>query len=486
MAYCEQAPKPAVLLSAIRAIGYSFETAVADIIDNSISAQAKNIRIFSEPSGEPYFAFLDDGTGMTKGELRNALLLGSDRSEKCDAPMELGRFGLGLKSASFSQCRCFTVVTKQEATINAMSFSLDDVEASGTWRTAILDKSELKKVPEVGRLLQYEHGTLVVWRDFDRLRVNTTNFETSFRRLVKMAKSHVEYVFHRFYDEIGIYFNEEHVEKRDPFLLDSYGMQQEGRGVSVEVDGHKIHITPYSLPYASALSQDERRLLGNPKSIYDEQGLYLYRNRRLIAWGSWFRTEVRSELNKLARVKVDIPSSLDEIWMLDVKKSSAKIPDKIRDSIRIAVGDSVSRSRGAVSKPGEREAMAEHKVWIRELKGVNAVEYVINRENPTYKVLRSSLSGDELALFEQFVDDVQDYLPKHQIHIDQAGDLVISNGEEKDANISAKMADLIRKLRIVEGESDRQRMLDRYLTFESYRCLKPHKAAILEEARNDG
>ena len=176
MTYCEQAPKPAVLLSAIRAIGYSFETAVADIIDNSISAQAKNIRIFSEPSGEPYFAFLDDGTGMTKDELRNALLLGSDRSEKCDAPMELGRFGLGLKSASFSQCRCFTVVTKQGAAINAMSFSLDDVEASGTWRTAILDKSELKKVPEVGRLLQYEHGTLVVWRDFDRLRVNTTNF----------------------------------------------------------------------------------------------------------------------------------------------------------------------------------------------------------------------------------------------------------------------------------------------------------------------
>ena len=184
--------------------------------------------------------------------------------------------------------------------------------------------------------------------------------------------------------------------------------------------------------------------------------------------------------------KVDIPSSLDEIWMLDVKKSSAKIPDKIRDSIRIAVGDSVSRSRGAVSKPGEREVMAEHKVWIRVLKGVNAVEYVINRENPTYKALRSALSGDELALFEQFVDDVQDYLPKHQIHIDQAGDLVISNGKEKEANISAKMADLIRKLRIVEEESDRQRLLDRYLTFESYRCLKPHKAAILEEARNDG
>ena len=141
MKYCEQAPKPAVLLAAIRAIGYSFETAVADIIDNSISAMAKNIRIFSEPSGEPYFAFLDDGTGMTQGELRNALLLGSDRSGKVDAPMELGRFGLGLKSASFSQCRCFYVVTKQGATVNAMSFCLDDVERSGKWRTAVFSGS---------------------------------------------------------------------------------------------------------------------------------------------------------------------------------------------------------------------------------------------------------------------------------------------------------------------------------------------------------
>ena len=486
MTYCEQAPKPAVLLSAIRAIGYSFETAVADIIDNSISAQAKNIRIFSEPSGEPYFAFLDDGTGMTAEELRNALLLGSDRSKKCDAPMELGRFGLGLKSASFSQCRRFTVVTKQGGDANAMLFSLDEVESSGAWRTAILDKSEQKFVPEVERLLKYDHGTLVVWNDFDRLRKNTANFETSFRRLVKMAKSHVEYVFHRFYEEIGIYFNEERVEKRDPFLLDSYGMQQEGRGVSVDVDGHKIRITPYSLPYANTLSQEELKLLGNPKSIYDEQGLYLYRNRRLIAWGSWFRTEVRSELNKLARVKVDIPPSLDEIWMLDVKKSSAKIPDKIRESIRIAVGDSVSRSRGAVSKPCEREFMAEQKVWIRGLKGKNAVEYAINRENPIYKALRASLSERDLALFEQFVNDVQDYLPKHQIHIDQASDLVIANGENKEANVGAKMADLIRKLKAVEDESDRLFLLDRYLTFESYSCLKPHRAEILEEVCCDG
>ena len=486
MRYCEQAPKPAVLLGAIRAIGYSFETAVADIIDNSLSAGAKNVRIFSEPACEPYFAFLDDGSGMTEGELRNALLLGSDRSGKFDSQMELGRFGLGLKSASFSQCRTFFVVTKQGEETHAMAFSLDDVEKSGSWRTAILDKAEWISVPEVKRLLQYEHGTLVVWRDFDRLRKNSSNFEGSFRRAVKLAKGHVEYVFHRFYDDVAISFNEERIEKRDPFLLDSYGMQQEGRSVPVDIDGHKILITPYSLPYANALSLEERKLLGNPKSIYDEQGLYLYRNRRLIAWGSWFRTEVRSELNKLARVKVDIPSSLDDVWMLDVKKSSAKIPDRIRDRIRIAVGDSVSRSRGAVSKPSEREAMAEHKVWIRDLKSDNTVEYKINRDNPAYKTLQSTLSNENLALFEQFVDDLQDYLPKHQIHIDQAGDVTIVNGEMSPENLESRKASLIRRLKDFDAESDRVYVLDRYLSFENYKPLRPYKAEILEEVRHEG
>lgn len=485
MKFADQSPPPSALLFAIRAIGYTFESAVADIIDNSISAGATEINILASPYDEPYFAFLDNGCGMDAAELKNALQLASDRSQKPDAELELGRFGLGLKSASFSQCRRFYVVSVKAGKINAMTYGLDDVEQSGKWRTGILEKNEWRRLPEVERLMQYEHGTLVIWNDFDRLSKNTSNFESSFRRAVEQAKKHVEYVFHRYYDNVAIYFYGDRIEKRDPFLLDSYGTQQEGRAIDIDVDGHKVRITPYSLPYANTLNSDQLKLLGNPKSIYDEQGLYLYRNKRLIAWGSWFRTEVRSELNKLARVKVDIPSSLDEVWMLDVKKSSAKIPDKIKEKIRVAISDSIDRSRGAVKKPSEKESMAEHKVWQRTIVDKTSVRYAINQANPLLVAIRSVLDSKALSLFDQFVNEVQDYLPKHQIHIDQAGDKKIVNGDVQAGNIASRISKLAAKIRDVEDLKDRMYMLDRYLAFETHADLKQYKTRILKEA-SDG
>ena len=484
MKFIEQNPHPSSLLFAIRAIGYNFETAVADIIDNSISAGATEIKMYSEPSGNAYFAFLDNGCGMSNEELRNALLLGSDRAHKPDSELELGRYGLGLKSASFSQCRRFYVVSKKDSLVSAMTFGLDDVEASGKWRTGLLTKSEYTGLPEVSRLLNQDRGTLVIWQDFDKLNKNTSNFEVSFRRAVDHEKKHVEYVFHRFYAEIAIFFNEDRVEERDPFLMQSYGMQQEGRGLETMLDGHKIRIAPFSLPYANSLNDSQRRLLGNPKSIYDEQGLYLYRNRRLIAWGSWFRTEVRSELNKLARVRVDIPSALDDIWMLDVKKSSAKIPDKLKDKIRIAISDSVFRSRGAVKKPSEKEALAEHRVWERTLRDQTSVEYRINRNNPLYVSLRSALPSKELGLFEQFVEELEDFIPKFQIHVDQAGDKKIVNGISSSLDESARVAKLVGKICDAADPDDREYLLDKYLAFETYMDLRPRRAAILKEVRN--
>jgi len=485
MKYCDQDPDPSTLLFAIRAIGYSFETAVADIVDNSISAEAKNVHIYYDPAGEPYFAFLDDGHGMDSSELKNALRVGSDRRGRPDSEVELGRYGLGLKSASFSQCRHFSVVSKQNSAVCAMTFDLDDVEASGKWRTRVLSQVEWRLIPEVSRLLNYGTGTLVVWQNFDKILNVTTRFEASFRKVVEQAKKHVEYVFHRFYDDVSIFFNENRVERRDPFLLESYGLQQQGRGIDKLLDGHKITITPFSLPYANSLTADEKQLLGNPKSIYDEQGLYLYRNRRLIAWGSWFRTEARSELNKLARVRVDIPSALDDMWQLDVKKSSAKIPDKLKEAINLAINDSVRRSRGAVAKPSVREAMAEHKVWDRRSVEGGSVEYSINRNNPLYATLKGMLKSEELSLFEEFVCEIEDFLPKFQIHIDQSTDKKISNGDALSGNERDLVSKLIGRVCRVDPE-DREVLLDRYLAFETYMRLRPRRSELLKEIRHHG
>jgi len=419
------------LLTGLRAIGYSFSTAVADIMDNSISALATEIHIYSDPlADEPYFCFLDNGYGMSRNELDNAMLPGSDRDAKEDSEIELGRFGLGLKSASLSQCRNFTVASKKFGKINAMSFNLDVIEQANKLLLIQLSQEEIDVLPHIQELKKYESGTLVIWTNFDKIEDSAKNFEDSFRSVVAESKKHVEFVFHRFYNQIAIYYNEKRIERRDPFLLESVGRQQTGRTTNINIDGSIITVIPYTLPFANTLSSDEKALLGNPKSIYDDQGFYLYRNKRLISWGGWMRMGIRSELNKLARIQIDIPSSLDAVWTLDVKKSSAKIPDKIKERIKMAIEDSVSRSKRTTRFPGVKEQSVECKVWDRINEHEGRVRYQINRNLPAIAALNEALGENERHLLEIVLSQIECYLPKYSISNDNMDALTITNSGE--------------------------------------------------------
>ena len=384
------------LMFGLRSMGYSFSTAVADIIDNCIPAGATRIDIHSDPLATiPYFCVLDNGHGMNRKKLDNAMLPGSDRSDVPDSDIELGRFGLGLKSASLSQCREFIVASKAFGKLNCMSFDLDVIEDKNKLFLKELSLDEIDVLPHIDDLKKYESGTLVIWTKFDNIENSAKTFEDSFRALVGESKRHIELTFHRFYNEIEIYYNGKRIEKRDPFLLDSIGRQQTGRTTPINYKGSTITVTPYTLPFAKTLTADEKALLGNPKSIYEEQGFYIYRNRRLIISGTWLRMGIRSELNKLARIKVDIPSALDSVWMLDVKKSSAKIPDKIRDRIKMSVEESIVRSKRTIRNPGVKEAAPQFTVWERLSESDGNVKYQINRDLPIVKGLLASLNDEQ-------------------------------------------------------------------------------------------
>lgn len=472
------------LLTGLRAIGYSFSTAVADIIDNSVSAKATIVNTYFDPiADEPFFCIVDNGCGMNFAELNNAMLPGSDRTDKEDSELELGRFGLGLKSASLSQCREFIVASKRFGKINAMSFDLDVIEDCRLM-LKILSKEEIEELPYINLLQSYESGTIVLWKKFDKIESTTKNFENRFRSIVAEAKKHVEFVFHRFYNDIEIYFNNKRIEQRDPFLIGSFGRQQTGRTSTIRIGKSIITVTPYTLPFANSLTSEEKALLGNPKSIFDEQGFYIYRNKRLISWGNWMRMGVRSELNKLARIQVDIPSSLDEVWTLDVKKSSAKIPDIIKNQIKAAVEDSIVRSKRTTRFPGVKEQTPEVRVWDRINEHEGKIRYQINRDIPAIVALNGILGEREKELFEMVLSQIECYLPKYSISNDNMDALTIVNtGDDAEEERLIKEIEMIISLC---DEEIKVELLDAIFAAENYQKLIGRKDEIKRRILGDG
>lgn len=479
----ELIPQAKALINGIRAIGYSFSTAVADIIDNSISAFATNVEIYSDPlDKEPYFCILDNGNGMDEKELLNAMIFGSDRNNKKESPDDLGRFGLGLKSASLSQCRYLLVISKQDKSLNAMAYDLDLVEKENKWILQKLPLEEIQKEPCFDELMKHETGTLVIWKKFDKLKINAKDFEDSFRNTISEAKKHVELVFHRFYNKVSIFFNGKRIEKRDPFLISS-PKKQTGRETPINVNGEKILVIPHTLPNANTLSGEERALLGNPKSLHDEQGFYIYRNERLIIWGSWLHMGYKSELNKLARVQVDIPSTLDDMWMLDVKKSSAKIPDSIKEQIRYAIEDSIVRSNKTNRYQGTKELRELDPVWERKILRDGFVKYEINRQNPLFTTLYEAIGEHEKEMLNDLMSQLECYIPQDRIMNDKYDSISIVNTAD-DIEEETLIQQVVKILSMSDNE-DKESFLKVILNMQCYRKIASRAEEIIRRLNND-
>ena len=171
-------PNASSLIESMRSIGYSFETAIADIIDNSISGDAKQVDIFLNSSdGQPYIQIIDNGLGMNNEELIEAMRLGSKNPTEERLKSDLGRFGLGLKSASFSQCRVLTVISKKDKQINGYQWDLDLVQRTDKFSIRKLRKNEIEEISNINILYQFSHGTIVQWQNFDRISSASQNLE---------------------------------------------------------------------------------------------------------------------------------------------------------------------------------------------------------------------------------------------------------------------------------------------------------------------
>ena len=342
-------PYAPTLIESTRAIGYSLEAAVADIIDNSIAADARNINIFFFPIGEEYIAILDDGTGMNEAGLDVAMQYGSKNPTEVRDSKDLGRFGLGLKTASLSQCRCLTVVTKQDDCIYARRWDIDHVSDVGEWSLLILEQDELRNLPHIENLLELQSGTLVIWQHLDRLKSGELDFESVMGRKVDTVRDHISLVFHRFLsgeagiNRITIGINDEAVLPADPFLRKKSNQPMDDEVLIIR--GERIIVRAYILPHISKMTSSEIKQLGGKEGLRRQQGFYVYRNKRLLVWGTWFRMMRQGDLSKLARVQVDIPNTLDDLWTLDIKKSTAIPPAEVRRNLEIIIERIAEKSK---------------------------------------------------------------------------------------------------------------------------------------------
>lgn len=411
-------PYPASLIESLRNIGYSLETAIADIIDNSITAGAREIKIrFAWNSGSPWLGIIDNGSGMTKNELISAMRFGSMNPLETRAEKDLGRFGLGMKTASFSQCRHLTVLSKQGDQISCYEWDLEKLSRSDNsgWKLGFLDEKEILRRKELTKiyneaLSHSDSGTIVYWAELDRIidQVSSSKQESHLNALIDDTRKHLELVFHRYLSpgpgkkKITITVNGDELEAYSPFNIRNRATQELPEQ-KIMLEGETIVVRPYVLPHNNKVSRQEYQQYSGEGGYLHNQGFYVYRNRRLIIKGTWFRLIKKIELNKLIRVMIDIPNSLDYLWKIDVKKSAASPPEIIKKELKQVISR-IERSGQLVYRQRGRKLSTNinYPVWNR-IVSAGTISYHINREHPLVERLLDIIPTEQKALLGNLI-----------------------------------------------------------------------------------
>lgn len=349
-------PSAARLTTSLRDIGYDFPSAVADLVDNSVAAGAARVDVVIEFDGVGSRVFIvDDGRGMSANGLLEAFRFGSRREY---AHNELGRYGLGLKTASLSQCRSVTVCSRTSAgqrRIATRSLDLDLIVEFDDW--LVVDPGRTPGVRRAHEWLTESPGTVVIWEKLDRVlpadRPDGGWARRRFESLTGQTAQHLAMVFHRFLEGVGdrqvvLTVNGEKVRPWDPFASGEEATRELPRqrfelstgGVSGHVDLRRF-ILPTRERFSSA---EEFERLSGPQRWNRQQGLYIYRADRLVQWGGWAGLRAIDEHTKLARASVDFSTDLDDAFTINVAKRRVSLPAELRPMLERPVTEACQRA----------------------------------------------------------------------------------------------------------------------------------------------
>jgi hypothetical protein len=427
------------MIESMRAYGYTLSTAVADLIDNSIAANASQVWVRHHWAGaDSWIAVIDDGDGMREAELRNAMRLGSRSPLASRDPDDLGRFGLGLKTASLSQCRRLTVrSTTNDGRAWTRRWDLEYLAKNSTagWRllTTCLPGSESR----LERPADSERGTVVLWEVLDRLvggaGRDDKKVHDHFLRLIDELEAHLAMVFHRFLApgrrRLAIHLNDVAIRPWDPFLEYHNATTKTPEEV-IPVPGFAdpVRVRGFVLPHKDRVGDENHRAASGPAGWNAQQGFYLYRNERLIVAGSWLglggaRPWTQEEHYKLCRIRLDVPNSMDHLWQLDVKKSSAVPPPAVSDRLTGLAQRIRTDARAVFAHRGRYGQRTDRREYAKPWKAVRRAgvrTYSIDRSHPLINAVTKAVVGVAADEFEIALKVIEETVPVEQIWLDKA------------------------------------------------------------------
>ncbi len=480
-------PTADVLMNSMRAMGYTFESAIADIVDNSISAKANKIEIkFPIDPVDVYVAICDNGMGMDLDELLDAMKYGSILKNLERPADDLGRFGLGLKAASLSQCRKLTVASKKRGKTCALIWDLDYINHKKGWFVQECLDEEIRDIKSIEHLDELENGTIVVWEKFDLIEKSSGSVYAELSKYKHDTAEYLSLIFHRFLncEKVEIFVNKFQLEGLDPFL-ESHKKTNPRKAIRLPINdslGHEseILVQPFVLPFQKDLSKGDIKKLGGITDYRTKQGFYIYRNERLIIWGTWFGKH-RSELTKHARVKVDIPNTLDDIWSIDIKKQNAKIPNVIKKQLSRAVDEAMDLAVKAQTYRGRIEKVDEgiDYIWDRIKERDEFYIYRINKNSRIFDFIKDQVDDDTWSRLEMILEEIENAIPYQQIYVDKSQNIIFDEISNERVNDIKSKALMLLEIATKMGNLDRGGILNNIFSSEPF-CKHPNLKKELE------
>lgn len=424
-------PRATAMLESMRGLGYSTATALADIVDNSISAGASEVRIdFQWDSLDSRVLILDDGCGMDDPGLESAMRLG-DRSPltKREAH-DLGRFGMGLKTASLSQCRRLTVASVKDKRRSCLRWDLDELASDPNSDWLLFEGPADGSQQHLASLDGKAAGTLVLWERLDRI-VTAGYTADNFGDLIDGVESHLAMVFHRLLQgpraRIKLLINNRPVEPWDPFMTGHSAKPWASPVAQQRTDSGLVLAQCHVLPHRDQLSTDEFEENAGSAGWTAQQGFYVYRNERLLVTGGWLglgrpKAWNREEVYRLARIRLDIPNTADADWKIDVRKSTARPPVSLRPWLMALAENTRDRARRVFAFRGAPTPAAGNQpigqAWrVERLKA--GMRYRIDDSHPSVTAVLER-SRDLQPLVRAMLRVIEETVPIQRIWLDTA------------------------------------------------------------------